>query len=176
MERPDPTGSPQITGDSCRDLPGLPHAGKRARGGWQSQSAELGLQMAVTGDGGSGGMGGEQGWWVPWTPQHPSAAGSPGSPGCPGRSGCAEQGAAGTCGTQMEMLPAAPHLGFGISGAISTMSPCHTTQCGPPCLVPLQVLPPGYRAGTGGTPHKGTFGAVLCLGGSERTSDGPGVG
>lgn len=61
---------------------------------------------------------GEQGWRVPRVP---------------GRSGCAAQGAAETCGTlgETETLPAPPRRGFGSSGAIPTMSPCHTAQPGP---------------------------------------------
>lgn len=41
----------QTTGDASWDLVGLARAGRRARGGWGSHGAELGLQMAVTGDG-----------------------------------------------------------------------------------------------------------------------------
>lgn len=51
MECLDPAGSLQITGDARWDLARLACAGRRGRGGWESQSAEFGLQTAVTGDG-----------------------------------------------------------------------------------------------------------------------------
>ena len=119
---------------------------------------------------------------VPWSQQHRSASGSLGSLGCPGRPGCSERGAAETCGAlgEMEMLPAPPHLGFGSSSAIPTMSPCQTAQPGPApwslskgSLIAMGQGPGGAWADA---PHKGTFGAFLCSGGSARTSDGPGVG
>lgn len=63
---------------------------------------------------------------VSWTPQHPSRRG----PWCPrdALSGVAVQ--SWVLGG-MEMLPALPPLGFGSSGAIPTLSPCHTAQPDP---------------------------------------------
>lgn len=127
MECLDPAGSLQITGDAGRDLAGPVHAGRRASG-WETRGAGWVLQMAGTGDGQSRRTGGQR----VLDPTTPLLSGSLGSPGCPGRSSCAELGA----GRDGDAPSSTPHLGFGSSGAIPTMSPCHTAQPGPSARAP----------------------------------------
>lgn len=113
---------------------------------------------------------------VLWHPQHPSV--KEGVPGVPRQVWLRRTGVLQRRSRDVEMLPAPPHLGFGSSGAIPTMSPCLAPLPGPSARNPssLQGRDPGAGGAWPDTPHKQTFGVFSCSGGSARTSNGPEVG